>query len=143
MGAVAGVEGDQLAVELELDAPADDVEQLLRVAVAVGLVAGRASGLELGDDDLEELERLRCQHRLPAERSPGERTGARRARTIRGVATPSAAKRSETSTPSASAMRCSDCDRRAGLPPLELAEEALAERRTCSDVAQREPARLP
>src|SRR4051812_10041530 len=68
--AVTGAELVDVGAELKVNVALDDDEELLGVAVRVGLLAGRAAGLEAGDDPLQRLERLRRQERLPAELAP-------------------------------------------------------------------------
>src|SRR5919198_269090 len=67
--AVAALEFEKLAVELELNVPGDDDEQLLGVAVGVGLGPSRPTDLQLAREDLEVMERSRREEHLPAEDS--------------------------------------------------------------------------
>src|SRR5207245_8143900 len=57
MDAVARAELVDVGAELQMNLALDHDEELLGVAVRVRLVAGRAAGLETGDDDLERVER--------------------------------------------------------------------------------------
>ena len=59
MDAVARPELVDLGSELHVHRPFDDEQQLLGVAVRVGLVACRPAGAELADDHLQVLERPR------------------------------------------------------------------------------------
>src|SRR6476646_3097352 len=70
--AVAGAEVVHVGAELDVHpAPYDD-ENLLGVSVRVRLVAGGAAWFELRGDDLERVERLGREERLPAEMAPDE-----------------------------------------------------------------------
>src|SRR5947209_19444004 len=62
-----------LGVELNVDAALDDEQELFGVAVRVRLLAGRPTGIELGCDHLEGVERLRSEQRLAAEMAPHDR----------------------------------------------------------------------
>src|ERR1700761_4182699 len=53
--AVAGRHAVQPAVQLEVDDALEDEEQLVGVAVGIGLIAGRSIGLQTADQHLEIL----------------------------------------------------------------------------------------
>ena len=59
--AITALQLEELAAELELDASGDDDEELLGVAVGVGLLSGGASDLQLTREDLQVMKRLRGQ----------------------------------------------------------------------------------
>jgi hypothetical protein len=141
LDAVARPELEQVLVELQPDAPGEDVEDLLGVAVPVRLLAGRAARLELGDDDLDVAEGLRRQERLAAELAPGDelaRVAAEDERPAGVVGGEEVGDRD--------AERLGDPlqrgDARARPPALGLAEEALREAGPLGDVAERQPAQL-
>ena len=133
--AVAGAELVDVCAELQVHRSVDDDEQLLGVAVRIRLVAGRAARLETRDDDLERMERLRCQERLAAELTPRD--------VLPGSAPEYAglwrARGEEIGDGNAERGRepLERRDRRVRAPALELAHEALAQARRGGDLLQR------
>ena len=138
--AVSALEVEDVPAELELHAAVEDDEQLLGVAVRVRLRARRAAGVELADEDLEVSQRAGREQELAAEDPEGERRtlvtpeDARPRRSARLEQVGDA----DTERPGDPAERG---DARAGLAPLDLAEEALADAGSVGDRLQRRPPR--
>src|SRR5262249_24037456 len=134
--AVAVLELVDVAAELELHRPGQDDEQLLRIAVGIGLGSRRAARIELSCERLEMLQRPRRQEQLPAEdpererwtlgppQHPRPRRAARleqvRDRDAEGIR--DAAERGDTGARAAA---------------LDLAQEALADARTVGNRLER------
>src|SRR5438105_208144 len=134
--AVAALELVDFPAELELDASGQHDEELFRIAVRVGLRAGRSTGIELAGEDLEMLQRPGGEQQLPAENPEGERgplVAAEHARPRRPA-------RLE-QVRDAHAERARDPaqggDARARPPALDLAQEALADAGALRDRSQR------
>src|SRR5262249_11242784 len=124
--AVAGLELVHVAAELQVDGSGDHDEQLFRIAVGVRLFAGRTAGVELALEDLEVLQRPRCEQQLAAEDPERER----RAFVSTENAGPwRAARLEEIGDADAERVRNPTQRRDAGArtPALDLAEEALAD----------------
>src|SRR6478672_10846202 len=122
--AVAVLELEDLAAELELDGSGEDDEQLLGIAVSVGLLSRRAADFELPGKDLEVVERTGRQEQLAAEDSERERrplVPAQDPGTLDAVGAEQVGHRD--------AERVGDpsqgCDARARASAFDLAQEAL------------------
>src|SRR6476661_872351 len=139
--AVPGAELVDVGAELQVNVTLDHDQELLRVAVRVGLVSRRAAGFEQGDDDLERVERLRRQERLPAELAPGDELP----RAAPEHAWLRRARREEVGDLDAEGGRESlqRRDRCVRATALQLAEEALADARRRGDLFQGLAPQLP
>ena len=134
---VARRELEHLSAQLERHDPRQDDEELLRVAVRVGLVPGRAAGVELAEDHLKVLERSWREHELPAERAERECRSCLAAEHSRSAIRAVRLEEIGHVDPERGGDPSQRGDARVGATALDLAQKALRQLGTVCDGLQR------